>query len=181
MQQPLPESDFSDAERGDAFAAFYHLHALTVLAYLRLRISAPEEAEDLLLEVFVAALEQKALLQRDTRAQRGWLLNVAHNKLVDYYRRKGRHPTVSLDTVVEELYEDDARLPEQVVLRHEQDAQFTGVLNSLSPLQRQVVQLRFIYGLTCSEIAQVMGKREGAVRKSLTRALNLVRTLYTQK
>lgn len=180
MQQHSPEPPLSDSEREKAFAAFYQVHAVAVLAYLRLHTASPEEAEDLLLEVFMAALEQQTLLSRNANVQRSWLLNVAHNKLVDAYRRKGRHTFVSLDTVTEHLYEDDARLPEQVALRHEQNAQLMSVLNGLSPLQRQVVQLRFIYGLPCSEIAYVLGKREGAVRKSLTRALNLVRTLYTQ-
>jgi RNA polymerase sigma-70 factor (ECF subfamily) len=181
MQQHVPEPHLADSERENAFAAFYQVHALAVLAYLRLHTSSPEEAEDLLLEVFVAALEQQTLLSRDAKVQCSWLFHVAHNKLVDSYRRKGRQTFVPLDTVAEHLYEDDARLPEQVALQHEQEAQLSSVLNSLSPLQRQVVQLRFIYGLKCSEIAHVLGKKEAAVRKLLTRSLNLVRILYTQK
>lgn len=41
-----------------------------------------------------------------------------------------------------------------------------------------MISLRFVYGLGSAEIAQALGKNEGAVRKLLWRALTLVRTLY---
>ena len=54
-------------------------------------------------------------------------------------------------------------------------------LQRLPGLQQQVVHLRFVYGLRCQEITEVLGKKEGAVRKLLWRALNLVRSLYTEE
>ena len=48
-------------------------------------------------------------------------------------------------------------------------------LQSLPEMQREVVQLRFGEGLHCDEIATVLGKREGAVRVLLWRALKFLR------
>lgn len=179
--QHLPDSQLSNAEHGDAsFAEFYQLHALTILAYLRLRTSSAEEAEDLLLEVFLTALEQPMLLKRNIKTQRAWLHRVARNKLVDSYRQQGRRPSVSLDVVAEHLYEDDTHSPEQVALRNEQYARLNTILGYLSPKQRQMIQLRFIYGLSCAEIALVLEKKEGTVRRMLTRTLTFVREIYTR-
>jgi RNA polymerase sigma factor (sigma-70 family) len=181
MHQHLIGPEQSAPEQGNSlFARLYDLHAPAILAYLRLHTSS-QEAEDLLLEVFLALLEQEDLMQRNAETLRGWLRSVAHHKLVDHYRRGARRQTVTLEEVAERLYEDDAHSPEQVALQHEQHVQVATILERLSPLQQQVVRLRFVYGLSCTEIARVLDKKEGAVRKLLTRALNYARTIYTQE
>jgi DNA-directed RNA polymerase specialized sigma24 family protein len=66
----------------------YQEHASAILAYLRLRTATREEAGDLLLDVFLAALEHGNLLQERTiETQRAWLRSVAAHKLADHYRR----------------------------------------------------------------------------------------------
>jgi RNA polymerase sigma-70 factor (ECF subfamily) len=85
---------------------------------------------------------------------------------------------VTLDEVAETLFADDAHAPEQSALQREQGDRLYALLEQLPTLARQIIQLRFVYGLNCAEIAEALGKREGAVRKQLWRALNQVRTLY---
>ncbi|HZR41762.1 MAG TPA: sigma factor-like helix-turn-helix DNA-binding protein [Ktedonobacteraceae bacterium] len=51
-------------------------------------------------------------------------------------------------------------------------------LEKLSPIQREALRLRFANGLRCSEIATVLGKRDGTVRVLLSRALNFLRSIY---
>lgn len=172
----------STSGESDAGAQLYHIHARAIFAYIRLYVPMQEEAEDLLLEVFLAALEQSPLVTGMNEAtQRAWLRNVAHNKIIDHYRRSQRRPVVPLDTLAETLYEDEKRSPEQLALSREELARVHAIVAGLPELQRQVVQLRFIYGLRSAEIAEVLGKKEGAVRKLLWRALKLVRAVYVQE
>jgi RNA polymerase sigma-70 factor (ECF subfamily) len=170
---PLPGGDDSTVAR------LYQEHAPALFAWLRLRAPTKEDAEDLLLEVFQAALEQAGVLAtRDGATQRAWLRRVAANKLADHYRRQGGRQPVLLEQVAESLYADDAHAPEQAALAREEHARLRLLLRDLPLLQQQVVALRFVYGLRSAEIAEALGKREGAVRKLLWRTLTLVRARY---
>ncbi len=184
MQQPFSESAarLSDGKNETPSARLYREHAAALFAYLRQRAATREEAEDLLLEVFLAALEHQQMLEdRSRERQRAWLRSVAAHKLIDYYRRRERRQPVRLEEIAETLYADDAFAPEQMALHREEDERLRILLQRLPGLQRQVIHLRFVYDLRVSEIADVLGKKEGAVRKLLSRALNLARTLYAEE
>ena len=183
MQQPSSESAaMPPGEDEPPSARLYQEHAPAIFAYLRLRAATREEAEDILLEVFLAALEHQATLEgRSSETQRAWLRSVAAHKIADHYRRSARRQQVTLEQVAETLYADDALAPEQMALHREEHEQLRALLQRLSGPQQQVIHLRFVYGLRYEEIAAALGKKEGAVRKLLWRALNLVRALYAEE
>jgi DNA-directed RNA polymerase specialized sigma24 family protein len=74
-----------------------------------MREPLPEDAEDGLLDGFLAALERESLRALSKQEQRHWLWRVARNKMVDYYRRTARRPQVPLEEVTETLFADDER------------------------------------------------------------------------
>ena len=63
--------------------------------------------------------------------------------------------------MTETIDEDEEMAPEQVALRQEEHARLHTTLKELSPLQQEVLQLRFGHDLTCPEIALVVEKSEG--------------------
>ena len=105
-----------------------------------------------------------------------WLWRVAHNKLVDSYRRHKRH--VPLSIVEDVLFEHETRNPEQASIQQEENLYLRSLIQQLSPIQQQVLSLRFNDGLRCSQIASQLGKREGSIRSILSRTLNRLRELY---
>lgn len=167
----LLKPDQQDAAREQ----LYLLYAPVILAYLRLHVSSEEDAEDLLLDVFLAALQSKDLFTRVEESQRAWLLTVTRHKVIDWYRRKGRHQFVALEQVSTLLYEDDTFSPEQVALQGEANERVKVMLKQLPTSQQQTVWLKFVYGLRCSEIADVLGRKESTVRTWLSRALQSIR------
>lgn len=176
-EKHLPASGTGDAE----FTELYQCHAYTLLSYIRRYVATREDAEDVLLEVFIAALEQNALASMNAGAQLAWLRRVAHNKCVDSYRRSRHRSGVPLEEIAEQFYDDEERNPEQVVLRSEAHAWLRTHVADLSELQQEVLRLRFVGGMRCTEIAQQLHKHEGAVRMSLARALNFLRGIYQQQ
>jgi RNA polymerase sigma-70 factor (ECF subfamily) len=183
MQHPGSKSSNPPASSsgGDEapLAWLYEAHAPAILAYLRLRVAVPEDVEDLLLEVFLAALERLDFLEyRSSERQRAWLRGVAAHKVADYYRRQGSRQEERLERVAATLYADEAHSPERLAMAREEYERLQTLLRGLPRLQQQVIHLRFVYGLRSAEIAQALGKKEEAVRKLLWRALTLVRTLY---
>ena len=159
----------------------YALHAPAIFAYVRLYVASLEAAEDLVIDVFLAALEHSYLLTRSAETQRAWLRKTAYYKIIDYYRQQNRRQSVSLEYVANTLYEAESCSPEQCALRRESYEQIVIIVKSLSTFQQQVVRLRVVYGLRCHEIAAVLGKNESTVRTSLARALNAIRAIYEKE
>lgn len=175
MYQPgsRPEPEKSD------FELLYRRHMPTLLAYVNRHLSSREDAEDLLVEVFQAAFEQFEKLEHmDDRGQLLWLRRVTHNKLVDLYRRTKRRPISSLDEHEESLFAGSEHMPEEVALRKEDYIWLRTHLGQLPASQQDVIRLHFVAGLRCVEIADLLNKRDGAVRMLLARAMNTLRSRY---
>lgn len=159
----------------------YKKHAHDVLRYIQRDIFSREDADDLLVEVFLAALENEQILNWYEESQLAWLQRVAHNKIVDYQRRAIRHPAVALDETLDSPFEIDPQTPEQIALDQEAVDVLRKRLTRLPELQQQVLRLRFADGLRTKEIAERLQKSDGAIRSLLLRSLNLLRHLYTHE
>jgi len=168
------------ATDGEPVGRLFEQHGSALFAYLCQQTSSREVAEDVLVEVFVAALEAKRFAWMSEKEQVAWLWRVTHNKAVDAYRRSQVRRGLDL-SVVADYIDDKERSPELIMLQREASALLQTYLDRLSPDQRKAIQLRFAHGLRSSEIATVMGKREGSVRSLLARALNFLRTLYEKE
>lgn len=161
-------------------AVLFDHYGKAIFSYVRLHTPSTEEAEDVTLEVFIAALEEDNLSARQGQEQLAWLRRVAHNKLVDRYRQLARHPLVTLDRVAESLFDDDARSPEQLAMRRELYAQVYEDIKMLPIPQQQLLKLHYGDGLRLTEIAVLFNKREEAVRKMHSRTLAFLRTRQNQ-
>lgn len=177
MQQRQPRSlSPSDETR---LAHCYSLHALPLLAYVRQHTPSREDAEDIVIEAFIAAVEQKeaSIFALTEREQLAWLRRVAYYRCVDRYRRSARYPTVPLEKSEQLLFEEEHLSPEQVALHHEEQALLQQRLSQLPEHYQTILRLRFANGLRCSEIGYLLQKSEGAIRVLLSRALNTLREI----
>ena len=166
-------------EGGSAIADCYRRYALKMYAYVYRHTQTPNDAEDMLFEVFLAATENEQKLEMMLEdEQRAWLWTVARNKIIDYHRRLHRWNIIRLDHLAESI--DDKATPDELALRHEEYEHLHAHLKQLSALQQEVLELRFTAGLRCAEIATVLNKNEGAIRTLLSRALNTLRGIYRQ-
>src|SRR5690349_4587847 len=105
----LAQDDLQSRKKGALYTEF----ASTILVYLCEMVSNRQDAEDLLLEVFLAAFQSDLLLALPARQQLAWLRRVARNKAIDRYRHISRLPLTPLDRVSETA--DDELTPQQLV------------------------------------------------------------------
>ena len=175
---PPEPKEVDSPQDTDSKTTLYESHGQAIFGYLRLHARSLEDAEDLLLEVFLTALERDNLAALSPVEQLAWLRRVAHNKLFNVYRHERRFPQVALDSIVETLFEEEG--PEQLTLRQEELGQLRTALQRLPLLQLHVLQLRYGDGLRCAEIAVLLNKREAAVRKTLSRSILFLRQVYQQ-
>lgn len=165
----------------EATTALFQRYAPSLFAYLRQHTTSREDAEDLLHEVFAIARERAGFGLLSAKEQERWLWRVTRNKAVDTYRHKTRRPALALDYVAEQLYAEDEQSPEYAILRREEYARLRTALERLPAVQQEALRLRFVNNLPCAEVAKAQGKREGAVRSMLSRAIGRLRTIYTNK
>ncbi len=173
--QPL---QYLDSVENDRLSDLYQRHAPMLLTHLRANTRSLEDAEDLLLDVFVAALERESPRALSVEEQRAWLWRVAHNKLVDYYRKRSYRQHLTLEEASETAFASDELAPEQVALRDEAHSDLRAAIRRLPALQQEVLLLRFVNGLRAPEIARLLKKRDAAVRMILSRTLNFLRDFY---
>lgn len=159
-------------------ANLYRRYAPALLKYIRRHSATQEDAEDILLEVFIAALESNILTTLREGEQQAWLHRVAQNKCIDTQRRFARHPILPLKEIDGMRFDQDELDPEPLTMRQETQALLRSRVSSLTPIQQDVLRLRFTEELSCPEIARRLQKSEGAVRTLLSRTLNALRTIY---
>jgi RNA polymerase sigma-70 factor, ECF subfamily len=159
----------------DAFGQLYNLYFERVYRYARLKLGNPVEAEDVTAAVFLSAW--RAIDQfrpKHDASFAGWLFRLAHNALVDRYRRM--KPMVSLDAGLDEaLAEQEVTSPEAALEWQLTLAELHQALQQLTEEQREVVLLRFVEGLSAREVGDIMGKHEGTVRGMQFRAIEALR------
>lgn len=135
--------------------------------YIILKVGDRETAEDLTSEVFLRLL--RAL--RDTTAPqktlRGWLYGVASRVVNDHFRRRYRAQQVELH----ESLPDRAAGPVQIVLDKLTWQQVQEHLEELTDEQQEVLALRFGYEMPIRDVADLLGKSEGAVKQLQARAI----------
>jgi RNA polymerase sigma factor (sigma-70 family) len=162
----------------EAWSVFYTRFAPRIFAYISRQVANRQDAEDLLLEVFLSAHRESALGKLPEEQQLAWLRRVARNKLIDYYRHQGLIRWLPLAEASE--LEDEHLTPEACVEQQEEYQRLSQALQQLSPAQQELVQLRYEHELHLTEIAGILRRSEGAVRKMLTRTLRKLKACYEQ-
>lgn len=159
-------------------ALLYRKYAPGILAYVRMHITSQEDAEDLVVEVFLAAIESATFAPLSEKAKQSWLWRVTRNKVIDAYRRSKVRQSVNLDHAAGSLFEDEQFSPENAALRQEDYMNLYAHLERLPAHQQEILRLRFGQNLSCGEIATVLRKQESVVRVTLSRSLNRLREIY---
>ena len=168
------------ASKGEsaAFGLLYDKHVAAIYRYVYYRVRDDAEAEDLTSDVFMRAL--KAMPRYEPRqAFLAWLYRIARNAVIDRARRGNRQ--VSFEDALEHPGVDQIIEPDAEVLAHSDNATLRGALAKLTPLQQEVVVLRYLEGYSTQEVARIVGKREGTVRGIQFRAIGALRQLIPSR
>lgn len=161
------------AVEGDAesFGRLYELYIDQVYRHVYYRVSNSSDAEDITAQVFLNAWRAMPRYRYMGKPFQVWLLSIAHNLVVDYYRAQKSQS--SIDDVV--IASGESTDPVLAAERNFASAEVRQAIMKLKREQQQVIVLRFIDGLEYPDIAAIMGKREGAVRVILHRGLTALR------
>jgi RNA polymerase sigma-70 factor (ECF subfamily) len=153
------------AQSGDraAFGTLYQEYGRMIHGVLLAHVSY-QDAEDLMQDVFIKALQQLPSL-REPAAFAGWLMAIARRTAADYLR--AGKTTVSLETLAADASSrQDGETFEILAL-----------IRGLSESYRETLTLRLVEGMTGPEIAARTGLTADSVRVNLCRGMKLLREL----
>lgn len=154
-----------------AFAGLYEHFVQPVYRYLYSRVGSLHDAEDLTSQTFMAAFEGLPRY-RERGHFAAWLFRIAQSKLMDYFRKNRSWVDIeeglkksgdALDTLSDLIEDEELKRIKLLIQRLREDEQ-------------DLIRLRYVADLTFAEMAEVLGKREDAVRKSLDRLLARLRS-----
>jgi len=150
MSQELLEK----VKTGDktAILAFYKMYAPKISRYLKRKLPRDEDVQEILNDVFLDALDALPLL-KDTSNVQAWIYRIAHNKSVDFYRkRKIKSVLLSqipyFDVAANEMHE-----PEFVLEKKKLRMKIEKTLDTLSDKYKKILQLHYEDGIRIKEIA----------------------------
>ncbi len=154
----------------EALSEVYDSYSGKLYSYVYHRTGDAALAEDLTGDVFVRMLEAVQDDRTWTTSLQGWLYRIAHNLVVDHFRRQAKREGPELD--------------ERWMAADNPTTSFEGLFYSnrlrtamrfLTEEQQQVIILKFGEGLSNAEVAEVLGKTEGATKALQHRGLAALR------
>jgi RNA polymerase sigma-70 factor (ECF subfamily) len=164
------DSLVSAARDGDraAFGRLYDRYARMVHGILLARVP-PREVNDLVQEVFLAALRQLHAL-RDVSRFGAWLGSITRNRANDYFRK-----SIPENNLTEPVDDEQPESRTTNDAAEQEAAAILAVIRSLPEAYREPLILRLVEGMTGPEIAARTGLTHGSVRVNLYRGMQQLR------
>ncbi len=183
-KRPLTRSDEEANERllviaaqadPDKFADLYEINFERVYAFIARRVHNREEVEDLTSEVFHKALANLTRYKSRGAPFAAWLFRIAANLIAD--RAKSSSREQELDVIDEPVNSGEQQLVLEAV---ECQARLFRSVRQLPADQQRVIEMRFAEERSIREIAQELGRTEGAVKQLQFRGLQNLRTSLSE-
>jgi RNA polymerase sigma factor (sigma-70 family) len=161
-----------------AFGALYDHYFPRVYNYVYWRVRERALTDDLVSTIFVRALDHLHTYQEGRGPFGVWLFRIAHNVVVDHYRRAARPSPLPLEGA--ESLAAGAPSAEQSLAQQQETQALLVQVSQLSEREQDVIGLKFGGGLTNRKIAALLGLTENHVAVILYRAVRKLRQGLTQ-
>jgi len=156
------------------FEKIYKEFALPLTKFVMKRMGANERQVEEVVEETVVAAWKGWNTFRHKSSYFTWLCRNSLNKIADYYRDQINHYSKLIVPFIEALTETDSRSlsPEESLALKELRKSVNSCLDLMSPEKRKLLQFRYWYDLSYTEISKILGISERAVEGQIYRAKN---------
>jgi RNA polymerase sigma-70 factor (TIGR02952 family) len=159
----------TQAGDAEAFGELYDHYVTMVHRYVYSRVGDRALTEDVTSETFVRALRRIDTLSFQGRDVGAWLITIARNIVFDHVKSS----RFRLEVTTADMRDADRATdgPEDTVVQRLTNEQLLACVKQLGPEQQECIALRFLHGLSVSETAAIMGKKDGAIKALQHRAV----------
>lgn len=152
-----------------AILEFYRTFAPRIQKYLKHKLPRYEDAQEILNDVFLDALDELPLL-KNTQNISAWLFRIAHNKMVDFYRRRKIKSLLFSQVPYLEIVASQMNEPEFILEKERVREKIEKTLNMLSEKYRQILRLHYEEGIKVKDLAVIFNLSFKATESLLFRA-----------
>jgi len=156
-----------------ALGELYDRYAARIYHYIFAHVGDAQLAEDLTSTVFIKMLDAVQSSKGWQQSFLAWIYRIAHNLIVDHYRRNQQGKVLHLDERLVSSADDPVMAVEDAMAA----SSIGNAVAQLTGEQQTVVVLKFFEGMSNLQVAKAMGKTEGAIKSLQFRALGTLRRL----
>jgi RNA polymerase sigma-70 factor, ECF subfamily len=169
------------AEEGEreAFAEIYDFYAVKIFRFIYLKTSSKETAEDLTSETFMKYwkyIKEKRKSEEEKIIDNkigSFIYKIARNLIIDYYRKKN-FTTIEISEEEKEAIIDHKQDILAQLTREQEIEELRKALGQLKDEYQEIIILKHVEDLSITEIAEITGKKKGAIRVQLYRAVKML-------
>jgi RNA polymerase sigma-70 factor (ECF subfamily) len=161
------------------FSMIYEETMPRIYRYYYYKTMQRELSEDLTSEVFIRVYGNLGNIRLDEKTFISWVYRIAHNLLVDYFR-KNNIINQPIDNFLDNIQttDEEQMKKESSYLKREFDLErpeLISAISSLTGLQKDVIILRFVEDMDYDTIARIFGKNKGTIRGIVFRAVEKIK------
>lgn len=172
---PLIEEIKNGSEK--AVIEFYKTYSSKIRKYLASRIKHNEDVDELLNEVFFDAIDALPFFREKCLIQT-WLYKIAHNKIVDFYRKRKIKAILLSQIPFLQILENEINEPEFQFEKNKLRNKIETALSSLSRNHRIILELHYTNDIPVKEIAVKLNLSFKAAESLLFRARQNFKLAY---
>jgi RNA polymerase sigma-70 factor (ECF subfamily) len=159
----------------EAFGELYERYVDKIYSYIYYRTGNHHDAEDLTARTFYRALKHLHRYQDRGLPFSAWLYRIAHNLVANWHRDRSRRQVIALDEVALVSPRPDA---ESRLELEDNQKRLLRLIRRESGDRQQLLILKFVEQMSNREIAQIMGRSEGAIKSLYHRTLLALREAW---
>lgn len=153
----------------DAFGIIYERYYKRIYNYVYYRTGNADDAEDLTARIFERAMNHIGRYEDKGLPFSAWLYRIAHNLVANFHRDRSRRRIIALDDIAQwHVGEEDPEFATQMI---EDKDVLLQAIRRLPADRQELLILKFVERLPNSEIGDIMGRSEGAVKSLYHRTL----------
>lgn len=166
---------------GDSKAVreFYRLYSPRILSYLSRKLPLLEDAQELTNDVFLEAIDSLSLLQREHNVS-AWLYKIAHNKMVDFYRKRKIKSMLLSQMPFLQIVANEISQPEFQYEKNKIRDNIELTFHSLSLKYQKILKLHYEEKICVKELARIFNLSFKATESLLFRARQSFRLAYAR-
>ncbi len=167
------------AKGGDskAFDMLYNAYFTPLYRYVYIRLKTREDAEDVVQDTFLKAYKALPRYEHTRDSMLPYLFTIARNLLINHTKKK-RPDTFAGEDI--DRHADEGKTSDFAEGR-ERSEELVVAMEVLTESEREVIELKFFGERTYLEIAELLDKREDAVRQHVARAMKKMREVLSER
>lgn len=162
---------------GNAVVEFYNINSPRLLRYLQKKLPRKEDAEEVLNDIFFAAIDELPLFREKSNINT-WLFKIARNKIADFYRKRKIKSVLLSQAPFLEIIANEIAQPEFQFEKNKIRDRVEKAFSSISSRYQKILHLHYEEGVPVKELAVIFNLSFKATESMLFRARRCFRLAY---